>query len=264
MENEKFITLKAKWGKQQGKLILYPVQDRYTGELKGIEPYTEEEKRKLKRVVTQETNRTISDGMIINLNNETDKVDWEWMKQCLEIAGDYDACYNEPRALFYVENLDQDMDKRISVSELKFNAMSYVKQSSEAERSERCRLMGQDVRYFKSKEIYDWLMQQAESNPLKVIASYEDESAKTKLFLYRLLDHNIISKDINGMIKYGNIVLGVNEEGAVRWIQDPANRDLIVVFQQQLNPNLAFLGDDAKKAQSKAKASTKEPETETK
>lgn len=248
MENETLITLKAKWGKQQGKLILYPQQDRFTGGIKNVEPFTEEEKRKLKRIVTEQTSRVLEDGMTIDLNKEVDKVDWLWIKECIEVAPDYNACYNEPRSLFYVENLERDMDNRISKSELRFNAMQYVKDSSEAERSERSRLMGQDVRYFKSKEIYDWLMQQAEATPEKVIAAYKDSNAKTKLFLYRLLDNNVVSKDANGMLKFGSIVIGVNETAAVSWIQDPANRDLLVQFQQQLNPSLSFFTEEKKEA----------------
>lgn len=231
------ITLRAVFGKQQGKLTVYPMQVGDTGKMVGVENLSEEEKRTVKRLVTPETSRIIEDGSTFDLSDETDKTDWEWIKVLPEIVESREKAHEEPRALFYIEDLDRDIQVRIKKADLIFQALKLVSESSDFKKNEICRLMGQDTRYFRPIDVEEYLKERAMNNPAELIQKYNDRYYKVRLFLYRLLDAKIIKKDGNNIYKYGEIILGVNEDAALHWLSDSNNAQFVRQWQMQLNPD---------------------------
>jgi hypothetical protein len=229
MEGKKQFTLKAVYGKQQGTLLLSPVRDRITGRLKGVKELSEEERRKERRPVTAGTQRKISDGLTIDLNNEIDQVDWDWIKYCDEIVPSFEDAQNNPKALFYIDQPDMELEKRLERNSRRFEAEKYIRESTPEQREEIARYLGQNISYMRPQEILDWLLSRLDTKngPADVMKSKTDPKFKTRLFLYKLMDIGKVKKNVSGMFYYGEIVLGLTADAAVNWLDDPNNRDIV-------------------------------------
>lgn len=233
---KKKMTLRAVYGKQQGSLFIQPVTDSRTGRLVGVKNLSEEEKRNATRVVEASTTRKIQDGVVVDLSNEIDSIDWNWIKHSPAIAMSFADAQSSPNALFYVEDLDAETEKKISKKDLVYKAMTHVKESSAHKKLQASRLLGQDATHFSPLQIDDFLTSIAFENPEKIIKVYEDKNSKTRLFYYQLLDSKLITKERGGIIKYEEITLGINEEQALEWLKTPENRDIVQQLTQTLNP----------------------------
>jgi hypothetical protein len=236
METKKELTLRAVWGKQQGKLILCPPRDAITQKMRGVNTFSPEEARLQKRVVTEDTTREIKDGLVINLEDDVDKVDWEWIKECKEVELNLEGAQQSHSALFYVEDLDREVIERVQLDDLRFEAKKLIKDSSDFRKSEVTQLLGRDSKYMRPIDIADFLNDLSSRKPQLVIDTYEDEDYKLKLFLMSLIDAKVIYKDNNGFYKYESVVLGVNKAAAIHWLKDANNQSMVRQFQKILNP----------------------------
>jgi hypothetical protein len=232
----RILTFKAVHGKQQGRLRLYPMQLGNTGQIMGIEPYTEAEKRDLKRPVTPDTFRDFTDDCTLNLGNIVDAEDWKWIQHCPEIAESRDKAHESPKACFYIDQPDKEIQKRIKTADLVREALNYIHDSSVHRKWEICRLMGQDVKYFKPEEIDDFLKTKATEEPEKIIAKYNDKYTKVRLFFYKLVDNKYIKADSNGIYKYKEQILGTNVDGVLHWLMADENKELIRLWALELTP----------------------------
>lgn len=235
---KKKVILRSVYGKQQGPLLVCPVTDQITGQLKGVKNLSEEEKRNTVRVVSLDTFRTISDGLVLNLDNPVDLIDWEWLKETTEIALSFEEAQHSVNCLFYVEDLDLEVEKKVSKRDLVYTAMNYIKEASSYKKSEVCRLLGQDVRYFNQLQIDDYLTSLAFETPLRITTVFEDKNSKTKLFFYALLDKKIINRGQGGVYRYEDVTLGLTEEQALYWLKDSINTDIVRQFSLLLNPGM--------------------------
>ncbi len=236
METKSELVLRAVWGKQQGKLILCPARDAITQKMRGVKTFSPEEARLQIRVVTEDTTREITDGLIIKLKDEVDMVDWEWIKECKEVAINMEEAQQSHSALFYVEDLDREVIERVKLDDLRFEAKRLIKASSDFRKSEIVKLLGREPKYMRPIDIADFLNDLSYKKPTLVTSTYNDEDYKIKLFIYSLLDLKIIHKDNNGFYKYENVILGVNEAATIHWLKDDANKTMVHQFHQILNP----------------------------
>lgn len=274
------IVLKAIYGKQQGPLGLCPVREGSTGGMKGVPPYTEEEKRKLARVVTPETNRQITDGMIINRkDNPIDRIDWEWIKWNKEIAPDFESAQSSPQALFYVDDPDAETEKKATALEDKFKAQQLIFGSSAERQRDIARLMGNDLSTYSDQEVKVFLAEKADSKEskdvekvLKAFQFYNAGNGKEMLFVYRLIDKRILHRDSDGNIRYGERTIGVSDEDAFNNIRKPENVTLMRKLYLDLQSQGAAKGlsnligeeEKEKKAKEEAEAQAKAAEAEAK
>ncbi len=236
-EKEHIITLKAVYGKQQGPLLLSPCKDRITGQLKGVKQLSEEEMRKEARPVTADTQRRVSDGLQLNIKLAVDKTDWDWMKECGEIADSFEAAQISPKALYYIDRPDKEVEDRLKRKDKRFEAESIIRNASQIQREEICRLLGQNVSYMQSHEVLDTLLSKLDQKGGvdSIIGIKNDPKYKTKLFLYRCIDLKKITKRSNGMLVYGEMTIGLTIEAAVQWLDDANNRDIVAKLFADIN-----------------------------
>jgi hypothetical protein len=227
MQENDIIILKAVWGKTQGSLLLNPVRDDVTGKFKGVEELNEEELRKSVRPVYPDTQRKITDGLKIDRRNQVDKIDWEWIKENKEIVGSIEEARSSPQALFYIDQPDKELEKRLAKSDLVFEAETIVRGLSVNEQIEMCRLLGQNVKGYRPIDVRDYLLERSHSAPAKILDAKADPNAKEKLFLFDLVDAGKVKKDQAGMYKFGDIILGLNTRSAIEWLNDKKNRDIV-------------------------------------
>lgn len=232
----KKITIRAFLGKTQGKLTVRPVKSKSTGRLMGVPLYTEEMRRTTVKVVDAHTEKVIEDGMVINLDDSLDAIDWDWVKYCPEVLGSLEECASETRALFYIENLQKDTEDRIQKRVTKSKAFMYLEQANYSKQCEVVRLLQMNPDDFSKRDLIDYLGELADTEPKKLVGAFEDKMIKVKLFLYGLLDKRIIAKDQDGVYRYGAYVMGTNEKSALDWLQLTENANIIKRLHTELYP----------------------------
>lgn len=240
------ITLRAYAGKQKGKVWLTPVKDIITGKWLGIPEVTPEEERKLPRQwdpANPDFGRMISDGLELDPKSLVDVYDWDWIQYNKDIAFSLEeAQANEAQVVFYVDDPGREVRKRKELADKKFQAHAAIRNMRKNEKVDIMRYLGiPGSIQMDELDIDDILFQAADKDPFRIIEANEDPAKKDKLFIYALVDARKIKKDGYGAYRLGDILVGSNLEGAVLWLQDPRNRDIVArLFQElkQANPSL--------------------------
>lgn len=236
MQSETLITLKAIYGKGQGALLLNPVRSRVTGKLLGVKELSEEERRKEVRPITADTQRRISDGLTIDLSNPVDAIDWEWIKYNEEIADSFDEAQMSPKALFYIDKPDQEVEDRLKRGEMRFEAESFIRNCSNKKLQEVARYLGQNINYMKPSDILDWLLQRitTKNGPEEILKARDDKKFSRRLFLFDLIENKKVKRDSNDIHYYGDIVMGLNRTATIEWLDNPKNADIVGKLMAEL------------------------------
>jgi hypothetical protein len=230
----KKITLRAIYGKTQGATRLRPPLEKNTQRIyTGQGNLNEEQKRNLSVVVTHDTVVAINDGHVFDLSDEVQAIHWKWVQKHSYIAESLEAAQNNPYALFYVEDLDVDMDKKSDKRDLIFRAMDFLKKATESKKREIMRLIGTDAKFFTYRQVTDHLEDRAFTNPAEILNAAGDRNYHGKLLLYRLIDGKMVTVN-RGVYKYGDIVMGVSEEQALEFMKDGKNIPLIEAMRKNL------------------------------
>jgi hypothetical protein len=227
MTQTNIIILKAYYGRQQGPLSLNPVKDLNTGKFRGVKLLSEQKKLDAIKVIDGNTTRRISDGLTLDLSDPVDALDWDWIKENKEIVASEQEANDNPQALFYVYHPDKEIDVALEKFDLNYEATKLVKESTPEERRDLCRYLGMNVDGFRDKDILEYLAGRVKSSPKTILKAAEDPNYKEKLFLQQLLDAALFKKDSNGIIKYGDIIVGLNKDAAIVWLNDSRNRELV-------------------------------------
>lgn len=228
LKSRKELTLKAKYGKQQGPLVLCPVKDPVTGGLLGVKVLSEDEKKKEARVVDGNTSRKITNDITFRYDNIIDRTDWEWIVHNKEIAASREDALQEEVVLFYVDDYKAELEKSVKKKEIIFQAQSLVHKASRDRRLEVCRLFGMDGSYMEPGEVFEFLYDKATNFPEKTIAKFEDDDVKHKILMMDLVNSKVIVKDDEtGVYVYGSTKLGSKDETVVQWLKDPQNQDIV-------------------------------------
>ncbi len=235
-EQTKIIVLRSVYGKTQGMLKIRPAISKGTGRLytgQGI--MSDDEKRKAPIVIEFNTALVLSDGYAFDLSDPIKKAHWEWVKVHPYIAKSFDEAQEMPTAMFYVEDLDADMDKKATKRDVVFQALQLLNGSSAVKKGEVMRLLGQTSKFFNERQVNDFLGDLAMNAPQRIIDAFKDRNYKTRLFLYRLIDKGFVDYD-KKVYKYEDTPMGITEEQAIEWLNNPANAEM-VIFMRELMDN---------------------------
>jgi hypothetical protein len=218
-----------------GKTTVQPVSDGM-GWYRGVARLSEEDKRKLTHWAEPTSKYVLKDGVTFNLNDEAGRITWEWVKHSPCIAENEDACQHTPGAEFYVYLENEVAAKNISRRELKFKAIKAILDDNSVNYPMRAELLGVNMDYAKLTVIKDFLFDQAEAMPEKVLAIYEGADVSVRLLLLKAKKQGTILVDEAGFYRYGNVVLGMSEKAAVEWLQDKTHKHLIEMIEKETNP----------------------------
>ena len=237
---DKLITIKSVF--KTGKTTVQPVSDGL-GWYKGVARLSEDDKRKLKHWAEPSSKFIIKDGVTFDLNDEAQRITWEWVKHCPCIAPNEESCQHTPGAEFYVYLENEVAAKNISRRELKYKAIKCILDDNSVNYPMRSELLGINMDYAKPSVIKDFLLDQAETNPEKVLSIYEGADVSVRLLLLKSRKLGKVVVDESGFYRYGNVVLGMSERAAVDWLQDKTHRHLIEMLEKEVDPDY-FAGED--------------------
>lgn len=257
----KKIVLKSCYGKTGHKLRLEPCKDAYSNQWLGVEKLSEEEKRKRSYVVQpghyfrdgQEVPGTyleITDGYTFDLNKEVDRINWEWAKHCPQIAVDHAATdraikgekaedfmsYEGDDKEFYVFDADAEVIGQEKRDNNVFAALSYIHDQSPSQLYQLARLLGSNMDNTSTAGVRNYLNDKARKHPDQVLKVSQDPSSKSRLFLYKALDNEVIRRR-DGVYYYNQNPLGTTEDQVLLWMQEDRNYTLVRAISLELQPN---------------------------
>lgn len=234
--SEKRIVLKSIY--KQGRLTLQPVFDPKMRWYLGVDRLSEEDKKGLTYWVEPTSKIRVEEGTEFNLNDDIDRLNWEWVKHSPRIAHSFEDAQRSKVALFYVHVEEDEAEKSVETTSELFEAMKYVIEDDPTNYSDRARLLGVDMKGNSPMVIKDFLLSEAKRDSKKVINAYTSNSVSMQLLFYKGLDAGIIKSD-NGVYKYGSQILGVSIEASVAFMQAPGNSSLAEQMELEINPEVA-------------------------
>ena len=221
------IILKAVY-KNAGPFTACPVKDPdRPGFYLGVERLSDEEKRKREYYVEPEKLAIkIKDGKIFDLSKIVDRLNWGWIKYVPEVVGSFEKAQKSSYEIrFYVKIEEVESQKTISRINLKLKALNLVDQDDPLNYSSRVRLLEMDMRGQTALSQKEFLMEEAEREPQKVINAYESDTIGIRLLVLNALDRNIIIYDQN-IYSYNTVTLGMNEDAVVEFLVRSVNRPI--------------------------------------
>ena len=237
---DKIIVIKSVF--KTGKTTVQPVTDG-SGWYLGVQRLSDDQKRGLTHWAEPTSKFVIKDGVTFNLNDEAQKITWDWVKYSPCIAPTEEACQHTPGAEFYVYLENEVAAKSISRRELKYKAIKCILDDNSVNYPMRSELLGINMDYATPSVIKDFLLDQAESKPEKILQIYEGADVSVRLLLIKARKKGTIKVDESGFYRYGNVVLGMSEKASVDWLQDRAHKHIIEMIEKETNPEY-FVKDE--------------------
>jgi hypothetical protein len=231
--SDKIIVIKSVF--KTGKTTVQPVKDG-TGWYLGVARLSEEDKRKLTHWAEPDSKFVLRDGVTFNLNDEAQRITWEWVKHSSCIAPSEEACQHTPGAEFYVYLENEAAAKSISRRELKFDAIKAVLDDNSVNYPMRAELLGVNMDYAAPSVIKDFLLDQAETVPEKVLAIYNGADVSLRLLLLKAKKKGVIFVNDAGFYQYGNVIMGMSEKSVIDWLQDKAHKHLVEMIEKETHP----------------------------
>jgi len=226
-----------------GKTTVMPVSDG-TGWYKGVARLSEDDKRGKTHWAEPTSKFVLKDGVTFNLNDEAQAITWSWVKHSSCIAPSEEACQHTPGAEFYVYLENEVANKNITRRELKYKAIECILKDNSVNYPIRAELLGVNMDYAKPSVIKDFLLDQAETTPEKILKIYEGADVSLRLLLLKARKNNIIQVDDAGFYRYGTVVLGMSEKTAVDWLGDKSHKHVVEMLEKEVNPEY-FVKDEA-------------------
>lgn len=216
----KRIILKAFF--KDDKCTISPAKD-FNGRYVGIqENIPEIEKMKMGYMPTVDSRVKIHDGMEIDLNDPTWARDWEWMKNCQEIAGGFKEGQNTPGAYFYVYRPGTESKEAVDIAKKDVKLRSYILQDSNENLYNRVKVLGTDMSTSTITDVQEYLLSLVGTSPESIENVYEGRLFVLELLYMNALEKGIIKKR-GGTLVYGDTFLGVDRNAAIAFFGNSKN-----------------------------------------
>lgn len=270
MDNN-LIVLKSTYGKAGTKVRIYPCPEP-NGQMpkcvrqvdhNDVMILSEEDKKMLntqKAVFIKETEPIIVEhNTTFDLNDMRQAAKWEAIKNSKLIAPERDTRdsngnylidgalptldrYNNPYGRYglaelYIERPGRTSDLRMEMERQIFEAKGLVFNDSLEHKIMVCRLYDKDMSRAHSADVEAFLIDQAQSNPSKLIKFYNSEEASARLLLIMARDKKVITMKNDGMY-YSDIKLGRDLDSSIEMIKLPENKPLRQAIQNETFPEL--------------------------
>lgn len=257
---ENVITLRGVYGKVDQTFYIQPCPNPRTGRLpdcvktvdsRGDMILSENEiaemNKGLKHFVPADKVFNIVDGTTFDLDDVVERAEWEAIEHCNWIAkdrfqrdeaGNLIIDGNKHRygtADLYVERKGEIAKAKVSKKELVFRASRYVFEDTEADRIKKSRVLGRDLSNAFPVDVKDFLLEEAEKDPNKIISLYEDEDWKMHLFILDAIDRKVIRK-AEGIYKYEDRILGASINATIEFLRDIRYKAMLDSIKRETYP----------------------------
>jgi len=142
-------------------------------------------------------------------------------------------------AELYVDIAGEDSERSINRRKLIHEAEEYVFKDSENGILTKCRLLGRNMKNAPFTDAKDYLLQEADKHPQKIIDLYTGQDSGIQLMLLDAKEMNIIRK-INGWWMYGETNLGATDEAMLTFFKTPMNKPIFDALKKHVYPQFAL------------------------
>jgi len=240
------IVFRAYDSKRQNPVKLSPLEDAsgrlFTGQGKYgyLELLSEEEKKTLPYIVTNDTILSLESGDVLDMKNPIDAINWEWVKKHPYVALDEEEGKSSRDAVLYVDNPERKAevhvtkDKQITLAKAKIYAVSNSKKTLLAKA-----LGNPGADSFSVNILEEWLIEKAELMPT-IVTKYLEEKNKDSLAMLAFVEEIKLFSMLTrfaGTWKYGGrdgLILGTTEEEVVDFLLDKKNEENLFIIQEKL------------------------------
>jgi len=220
---------------KQAKHKVQPAKDPKTNWYAGLDRLSDEDKRGLKFFTTPDSTVTLRDGMIFDLSNEIDAANWKWVRHCKAVAASLDDLLESPEAMFYVHIEGREAKKKNTRSEARFLAQKFVMEDSIDNYASRCLLLGMDFEGESAEVMKEYLLEQAIEKPESIVRIYTSKNLAIQL-LYLTAKKQGKIREQNGALRYDLHVLGINDDTAIAYLQEPDSKGIVELLERDVNP----------------------------
>lgn len=142
-------------------------------------------------------------------------------------------------AELYVDIAGEDSERSINRRKLIHEAEEYVFKDSENGILTKCRLLGRNMKNAPFTDAKDYLLQEADKHPQKIIDLYTGQDSGIQLMLLDAKEQNIIRK-VNGWWMYGETNLGATDEAMLTFFKTPMNKPIFDALKKHVYPQFAL------------------------
>jgi len=241
MTEDKFTTIEAnsvielKSASKTAKQIVQPAWNATIGWWAGVPRLSEDDKKKLDFWVDEKSKMVLKDGITFNLSNPIDKANWEWIRYCKQVAASVDDLLHSPEAMFYVHIEGREAKQKNSRSIAKFEAQKFVIDDAMENYASRCLLLGMDFEGESPEVMREFLLEKAMETPEDVKRIYTSKNLSIHL-LYLTAKKKSLIKESRGVMMYDHHILGVNDEAAIAYLQDPDSKGIVELLERATKP----------------------------
>lgn len=232
--SDKIIELK---NPNKTKHTVQPAFDPSTRWYAGIPRMADSEKSGTGFFTDEKSRITLYDGITFDLTKDADQKNWEWLKHLKEIAPDFETYRKSPTATFYVFMEGRESEENNKKSAKTLEAQNLVWEDSPTNYEDRALLLGADMTGEKPAVIKEYLIEMAKDYKTagKVIEVYKSNSLSLQLLYLKAKRKGVIT-EMDGIIKYGLQILGTSDLAAIACLQEPSNKGMVDLIDQETNP----------------------------
>jgi hypothetical protein len=118
-----------------------------------------------------------------------------------------------------------------------YKASSYIYEDSESGRIKKAKVLGRDLKRAFPADVLDFLIEQAEKDPVKITNLYEGEDWKIHLFVLEAIEKGVIRKE-GGIYKYDDKLIGGSMNSVIDFMKDVRYKKLIDTIKRETYPEL--------------------------
>lgn len=191
----------------------------------------------------------IWNGKEYNLDDEFQAAEWEAIKYHKIIAKSRDErdeygnliidgnSIKYGNASWYVEIPGKDAANKNKSRREKIKAQNYILEDNAPDRLLKARVLGKVMVNAHDSDVEDYLMQEAERNPEKIINLYTGGDMKIRLTFLKAKEENIIVYKDKIWV-YGDNIMGATEDAAILWMKQPSNKKIMKLLEQEVYPEM--------------------------
>lgn len=197
--------------------------------------------------IPEDMDIVITDGTTFNLADKRQENIWNSIKNHDLFAPSRDArdengvllidgdAKKYGTAELFVDEPGVESQRSVSRKKRITKAYNLIEADSAEGMLTKCKLLGKNMRYAPASDVMDYLYQEAEKHPDRIIDLYTNGDTALQLLLIEAKDKNIIRKK-NGVFVYGDAVLGMTDEAVINFFKIASNQAIFDEIKRETFP----------------------------
>lgn len=218
--------------------VIRPVINKNKKLLTGQPVFTEEEKKKVLKVVTYETERRLVGTVILDLNDPIDVIDWGWMQYHPYIARSKKEAEGSIDARYYIEDLEQENEDFLKKKKHEILVSMALLEMPMTKKRKLARVIGMLVSNVDDSTIEKFLLEAVHKDynmlpERQILNLIKDEDKLNFLYLAQtLVDRGEITFEM-GTYKYNGSIIASNFDEYVSWLNNPDRSSYVVLMNSK-------------------------------